>query len=72
MFLGLALVQYFLIMFLFLHFEILMYILCLCILELGVLLFDFDFIRDYLKNIRRELVFGSLNRVEIVINYENV
>jgi hypothetical protein len=71
-FLGLALVQYFLIMFLFLHFEILMYILCLCILELGVLLFDFDFIRDYLKNIRRELVFGSLNRVEIVINYENV
>lgn len=72
MFLGLALVQYFLIMFPFLHFEILMYILCLCILELGVLLFDFDFIRDYLKNIRRELVFGSLNRVEIVINCENV
>ena len=44
---SLALVQYFLSMIPFLHFRMVMYILCYCVLEVCDLLFHFDFTRDY-------------------------
>ena len=44
---GLGMVQYFLTVFLSLHFGVVMYILCHDMLKVCDLLFDFDFIEDY-------------------------
>ena len=68
---SLSLVQYFLTMLSFLHFEIIMYILCHYMLNIYYRLLYFDFyrglqLRDYM-NLRRE--FEILNKFETVVDY---